>query len=48
MGSYIKEGSVLMRNKSLISGMLFFLLTYRGREKEELGLLRDGEKLQSL
>lgn len=36
-----------MRNESLISGMLFFLLTYRAT-KRRCWLLRDGEKLQSL
>lgn len=36
MCSYIKEGSILVRNESLISGVLFFLLTYRDRGKEEV------------
>ena len=37
MGSYINEGSILMRNESLLSGVLFFLLTYRWRERKRQG-----------
>lgn len=48
MCSYIKAGSILMRNESLISGVLFFLLTYGGRERRRWWLLRDGGKHQSL
>lgn len=49
MCSYIKEGSILVRNESLISGVLFFLLTYRDREKERRWwLLRDVGRHQFL
>lgn len=47
MCSYIKEGSILVRNESLISGVLFFLLTFRDREKRRW-LLRDAGRRQFL
>lgn len=48
MCSYIKEGSILVRNESLISGVLFFLLTYRDREKRRWWLLRNVGRCQFL
>lgn len=48
MCSYIKEGSILVRNESLISGVLFFLLTFRDREKRRWWLLRDAGRRQFL